>query len=378
MAVKRMEAAIADNNWGKLQSIFDEMVENGYVRWKDMAAILPKLQEIDADHDDQVLKALKGVLYFWAENMSDDGVKAFLACSDHYIELTDEDYGKAGRAYESLHIHVIENSGCVAPEGTDPDEYWLLAAECYLKAESMRADECLKKLRNRVKREDGTKWIRFKSAQSRVQDRSRRYGGASYAYLSTLKDAESLNIDLDVESKTLTLNNAAICAILDKHGPPRTAVLKEIKSHPLSDTIPVSNILSKVSNNEIVTPKEVKTFEKGLAEHHRAKMPDGRTIVQNAMIRHNISVVASIYKRVSLKTMASILGVAQETDAERVITEMINKEGLKAIIDGVDGTIEFNPDDSALIEWEDQISEFCKELDLLCNDIDRSNAMQVA
>jgi len=369
---------LKSKDWHGLQNIFDDMVENASVNRRDMEKILPKLQELDEDHDEQILKALKGVLYFWAENMTDDAVKVFLQCADHYIELTDEDYGKAGRAYESLHIHVVENSGCVAPEGTDPDEYWLLAAECYLKAESMRADECLKKLRNRVRREDGAKWIRFKSAQSRVQDRSRRYGGASYAYLSTLKDAESLNIDLDVESKTLTLNNAAICAILDKHGPPRTAVLKEIKLHPLSDTIPVSNILSKVNNNEIVTPKEVKTFEKGLAEHHRAKMPDGRTIVQNAMIRHNISVVASIYKRVSLKTMATIMGVAQETDAERVITEMINKEGLKAILDGVDGTIEFNPEDSALIEWEDQIFEFCQELDLLCNAIDRSNAMQLA
>lgn len=378
MAVKRVEAACKANNWGELKSIFEDMVDAGSVKGKDMAKILPILQDLQADCDEKVLAAMKPVLFFWADNMSDEGVKTFLACADHYIELTDEDYGRAGRSYESLHIHVIENSGCVAPEGTDPDEYWLLAAECYLKAESMRADECLKKLRNRVKRVDGTKWIRFKSAQSRVQDRSRRYGGASYAYLSTLKDAESLNIDLDVLSKTMTLNNAAICAILDKHGPPRTAVLQEIKLHPLSDTIPVSNILSKVSNNEIVTPKEVKLFESGLAEHHRAKMPDGRTIVQNAMIRHNISVVASIYKRVSLKTMASILGVKEEKDAEHVITEMINKEGLKAIIDGVDGTIEFNPDDSKLIDWEDQIYEFCKEFDLLCNEIDRSNAMLVA
>jgi len=378
MSVQKVKKAIAKKDWDKLKDILDGYEENGFVNGKEMAEILPLLQEVDEDYDEDVLNAMKGVMYFWAQNMGDDAsVAVFLKCADHYIELTDEDYGKAGRAYENLHIHVVEHSGCIAPQDTDPDEYWLLAAECYLKDQNMRADECLKKLRNRVTREDGLKWIRYKSAQSRVQDRSRRYGGASYAYLSTLKDAESLNIDLDMESKTLTLNNAAICAILDKHGPPRTAVLQEIKAHPMSDTIPVSNILSKVSNNEIVSPKEVKAFEAGLAEHHRAMMPDGKTIVQNAMIRHNISVVSSIYKRVSMNTMASILGVDDEEQAENVITEMINKEGLKAIIDGVDGTIEFNPDDSALIEWEDQIAAFCNELDLLCIEIDRSNAMQV-
>jgi hypothetical protein len=302
--------------------------------------------------------------------MSDEGVPTFLKYAEHCVELTDEDYKKAGKFYERFHIYLCEESGCVIPEDADLDNYYLLAAENYMRVGDLSgAEPVVSKIKNRIKRSDAEKWIRFKSLQSRIQDQHRRYGGASFAYLSTLKDADALGMELDADDIRETLQKAAVCAALDKHGPPMTAVLKEIVSHPQFDNIALAAVTAKFANNQLLSPLDKKTLIQIAGEHHNALMASGNTIIDDAFIRHNISVMSSIYKRVNLQTLTEILGMSRTAQAEKIVSDMINKEGLKAIIDGVAGTVEFNPDDSKLISWEDQIFEFCNELETLCHDI---------
>lgn len=378
----KIRKAIKAKDFDALEVVMRGMEDAGAVKWKVLDEVFPELEacsvneegEAVTDYDEPVLNALEGLMYFWCKNMTDAGVPTFLKYADHCIELTDEDFEKAGKFYENLHIFVCEESGCVIPETVDPTEYYLLAAENYMRDGSLRAEGVLTKIKNRIKRSNAEKWVRFKSLQSRIQDSHRRYGGASYAYLSTLKDAEALGMELGAEDIMATLQNAAVCAMLDKHGPPRTAVLQEIVSHPHFDNIALAGVTTKFANNQLLSPQDKKTLIQIADDHHNALMASGHTIIDDAFIRQNISVVSSIYKRVNLQTLTEILGMTRTTQAETIVSDMINKEGLKAIIDGVAGTVEFNPDDSKLISWEDHIAEFCNELETLCHDIEATKS----
>lgn len=371
MSCKKYLDDVKDGNLRGLQNFLDGCCQNESMP-KGLDLLLPVLTGLDGEHDSNVIEALEDFVHYWARNMTENKIELFYQFADLYVDRTETDFKKAGKAFENLHINVAENSGCVIPSKYNVDEFYLFAAENYLQEGEFRADDCLKRIRNRITRKDKLLFIRYKFCSSELQNLQRNYGGASYCYLSTLRDADALAVELNPESQNVSLNNAAVCAILDKHGPPREAILKEIQAHPLSQEIPVSNILNKVCNKQLCTPKDRKQFETDLAPQHLAIGADGRTFVENAFIRHNVSVVSSVYKNVSLKTMAHILGVEDEIAAQEVITEMITKQGLKAIIDGVGMTVEFNPEESILCTWEDQIMEFCTELEVLSSDIQRA------
>ena len=371
-------ADIKNRRLGGLGNFLDESAAKGYVP-KGMKEILPHLEALPDECEQQILDALEDVMYTWAQNVNDNNIGLFFKYADFYVESCGEDFVKAGKSYEGFHIYCVENSGCILPEKySEPNEFYLLAAENYLQEGALRADDVIKKIRNRISRNDGPLWVRYKHCYSQIQDVQRNYGSASFSYLSTLRDAESMGILLDAESRHGILNSAAICAILDKHGPPRDAVLKEILSHEASGEIPVAGILSKICAEQLLTLRDRNHFERGLATQHLATGADGRSFVENAFIRHNVSVVSSIYKNVSLKTMADILGVQSETDAEEVITEMITKQGLKAIIDGVGRTVEFNAGQSSLETWEEHIMEFCTELENLCDEVQKHREVHYA
>eukprot|EP00494_Astrolonche_serrata_P023803 UN24061 len=237
-------------------------------------------------------------MHWWAKNVDEKSAELFFKYADFFVELYkgDDEMVKAGKAIENLPLYVMDNASFLLPEDIkSSEEFHIEAAEYYLEAGSLRADQVINRVRNSVRRthEQALLWIRFKSAQARLADQHRRYGTAAYNYLSVLKDAEALDVPLEQESKIQALTNAAVCAILDKHGPSRTSILADICSHYLASSVHCSSILQKITNGEIVAISDQKLFEQNLQKHHLGTMADGRTIVENAMIRHNVSVVSA-------------------------------------------------------------------------------------
>ena len=60
----------------------------------------------------------------------------------------------------------------------------------------------------------------------------------------------------------------------------------------------------------IVTHEEMENFNSVLGEHHRAKTADGSTLVERAVIEHNILSVSVIYRTVTFENLANILGIS--------------------------------------------------------------------
>ena len=98
-------------------------------------------------------------------------------------------------------------------------------------------------------------------------------------------------------------------------------------------------------------------------------MGDGLTIIERAVMEHNMVAVSKIYASIYFKELGNLLGVEAEK-AEKVAAKMVMDGSIAASIDEVDGIITFrNTTDSALLQWDDSITSFCAHLNRICDTI---------
>ena len=127
------------------------------------------------------------------------------------------------------------------------------------------------------------------------------------------------------------------------------------------------------SKQRIVTKEEMENFESVLSDHHRAITADGSTLVQRAVIEHNILSVSVLYRTVTFTNLGKILGVSPSKGlgsygiteihfilAEKVASKMIEEERMKGEIDQVDEIVRFDQfTDEEL--WNQQIKSTCNQ-----------------
>jgi COP9 signalosome complex subunit 4 len=113
--------------------------------------------------------------------------------------------------------------------------------------------------------------------------------------------------------------------------------------------------------HQILAKDELVQFEASLAEHQRAIMADGLTIMERGVVEHNMMAVSKLYRSIYLAELARILGVPR-AKAEKIASQMILDSSLHATIDQVDGLLEFDVEEPAEVVWDRSITNFCMEL----------------
>lgn len=140
------------------------------------------------------------------------------------------------------------------------------------------------------------------------------------------------------------------------HNDPR---LHQLDSIPQLETH--ATILAKMYKNQILGKEELTKFEASLADHQKAVMGDGLTIMERGVVEHNMIAVSKIYQSIYASELALVLGV-DAAKAEKIAASMIMEGSLHGSIDQVDGLVQFETEDSALTTWDKSISSFCIEL----------------
>ena len=105
-------------------------------------------------------------------------------------------------------------------------------------------------------------------------------------------------------------------------------------------------------------------FEESLAEHQKAAlMSDGLTIMERALIEHNMVAIGQLYSTIYISALGQLLGVSSDR-AENIASKMILDHGsLIGSIDQVDGILTFGElDRSELVAWDEAITSFCTQL----------------
>jgi COP9 signalosome complex subunit 4 len=222
-------------------------------------------------------------------------------------------------------------------------------AETYIKKASTLIASC---------KDDGLE-LQFRSCYVRILDSKRKFVEAAQRYyeLSQMQNQQVSEDDLEA-----ALAAAVVCCILAKAGPQRSRILanlyKDERTAGLQRLFP---FMEKVYLERILRPDEVAAFGKELKPHQMASLPDGTTVLEAAVIEHNLAAAARLYDNIYLGELGTLLGV-DAGKAEEIASKMVMESRLKGTIDQVDGLIAFDREGERLLQWDDQIQGVCQSL----------------
>jgi COP9 signalosome complex subunit 4 len=220
--------------------------------------------------------------------------------------------------------------------------------------------------------------LRYRVIKAKCDDSNRKFVDAARQY-HELSNTSNSTIPLD--EKLELLGNAVTCAVLGKAGPQRSRVLgilykddrlKDLQSLPMYTSH--ASILTKMYTEKLLLTSELSLFEKCLKDHQKALMADGHSIVEKAVIEHNMQTTGKIYKNIKFTELAKILRLQNASDAEEVAAKMITEKRLNASIDQTEDILIFENGNigsgstgndtpgEALTSWDERIRDLCNDV----------------
>ncbi|RKP10781.1 hypothetical protein THASP1DRAFT_34019 [Thamnocephalis sphaerospora] len=168
--------------------------------------------------------------------------------------------------------------------------------------------------------------LHFKLSQARVLDAKRRFIDASMKY-------HQISYATNVEEEEL------VCAVLSPAGPQRSRVLATLyKDERTSGLDGLFSMLEKVYLDRLLEPEDINSFSMHLSEHHQARLADNSTVLDRAILEHNLLSVSRLYDCIRVGDLARFLNVAEDR-AERVAARMMGEGRMRGSIDQVERLI---------------------------------------
>lgn len=78
------------------------------------------------------------------------------------------------------------------------------------------------------------------------------------------------------------------------------------------------DILEKMFYERVIKRPDVKSFEEQLQPHQKTLSSEGYTVLDKALIEHNIQVISKIYKNISFEELGRFLEI-EPNQAETII-----------------------------------------------------------
>lgn len=180
---------------------------------------------------------------------------------------------------------------------------------------------------------------------------------------------------IDADDLLHMLGRAVTCAILAPSGPQRQRVLTSIVNDPRLPSLDIipdfathGTIIKKMYTHQIIRPTELVQFEASLVDHQKAVMGDGMTIMDRAVVEHNMIAVADMYESIYLSELAWILGVTSKK-AESIAANMIMDGSIHASIDQVEDLLLFTNEEQPIETYDRMVNNFCVELNNIVTNI---------
>lgn len=254
---------------------------------------------------------------------------------------SEEEYIAAARALQGIHI---DSSQRLVTESAKV-RLWIRIVRLYLEEDDTTSAEAflnrIKSLPNKI--EDHELKLHFKLSQARILDARRRFLDASQEYFNV-----SLAAGVDESDRLQALAAAVRCAVLAPAGPQRSRTLATLYKDDRIASVEEFGILEKMFLDRLLNPEEVAAFSERLAPHQLALMADGTTVLDKAVVEHNLVAASKLYENITTDALGAILGLTGSGDmtagekAEAYAARMVEQERLKGSIDQIAGVIFFN------------------------------------
>lgn len=255
----------------------------------------------------------------------------FILADAHEAE---DDFRASAKTLETISLESSQR----AVTDDQKAKVWMRICRCYLEEDDTTS--ALSYL-NRIKQiifsvTDQTTRLQFQLSQARISDSQRAFLDASAAYLALSNEAI-----IDEDERLRALSSAITCAVLAPAGPLRARQLAKLYKDERTSSTPEFSILEKIFLDRILAPSEVAAFAANLESHQLAKTSDGSTVLDKAVLEHNLLAVSRIYSNISFQNLGALLGVDADR-AEVYASAMVESNRLSGAIDQIEEVIHFN------------------------------------
>lgn len=193
--------------------------------------------------------------------------------------------------------------------------------------------------------------ISYKACYARILDYKRNFLKAAVHYYE-------LSQIVNEQERLDALEFAVICAILAKAGPQRSRQLATLYKDERSSKLDIYSILEKMYMERVLRKAEVDKFAKVLRPHQMAILNDGSTVLDRAVMEHNLLSASKLYNNITFAELGSLLEISPER-AEKVAARMMSEERMKGSIDQIDQLIQFENAGESITIWNVHIESVC-------------------
>ncbi|KAK2433301.1 COP9 signalosome complex subunit [Trifolium repens] len=205
--------------------------------------------------------------------------------------------------------------------------------------------------------------LKYKVCYARILDLKRKFLEAALRYydISQIEKRQIGDEEINEEALGQALSAAVTCTILAGAGPQRSRVLATLYKDERCSKLKIYPILQKVYLERILRKPEIDAFAEELKPHQKAILPDNFTVLDRAMIEHNLLSASKLYTNISFDELGTLLGIPPPK-AEKIASRMIYEDRMKGSIDQVEAIIHFDDDTEELQRWDQQIVGLCQAL----------------
>ncbi|XP_037557710.2 COP9 signalosome complex subunit 4 [Dermacentor silvarum] len=155
----------------------------------------------------------------------------------------------------------------------------------------------------------------------------------------------------------IALRNALICTILASAGQQRSRMLATLFKDERCQQLPAYNILEKMYLDRIIRRSELEDFSVLLQPHQKATIADGSTILDRAVVEHNLLSASKLYNNITFEELGALLEIPS-SKAEKIASQMITESRMNGYIDQIDSIVNFESRE-ILPSWNQQIESLC-------------------
>eukprot|EP00929_Paragymnodinium_shiwhaense_P014060 TRINITY_DN121939_c0_g1_i1.p1 TRINITY_DN121939_c0_g1~~TRINITY_DN121939_c0_g1_i1.p1 ORF type:complete len:398 (+),score=130.36 TRINITY_DN121939_c0_g1_i1:109-1302(+) len=281
----------------------------------------------------------------------------------------DGDWQEAAKCLAAINLET--GTRCRTP--LQKAEKYVKIAELYLEDDdSVAADTfCTRAAMVMHEVNDMPLTLRYRVCHARILDSKRKFLDAASKYTDLSQETSGGQIAED--DLVQLLRCAVTCAILAPAGPQRSRILAALFKDERIRSIEHYEILQKMFLERLIKGTEVNKFEETLLPHQKATVADGQTVLERAVLQHNVLAASRVYKNMRLPDLGLLLEVPPEK-AEKIAAKMIAEQRLSGYIDQKSGIIHFENDEH-LQQWDRHIRNMCSQVNNVLLKIKEQNAM---
>jgi len=120
----------------------------------------------------------------------------------------------------------------------------------------------------------------------------------------------------------------------------------------------------------VLRGQEVKLFAEQLQPHQKTVFSDRTTVLDRAVIEHNLLSASKLYNNTTFEELGSLLEISPER-AEKIAARMISEGRMDGRIDQIERLIYFEQQggQQALIHWDSRIESVCSSVNNILESI---------